>query len=117
VLLSAPARSRGRKTFLTALPLGNPHQDNGLDDNKAELYVLIWVNFYLYARTSAQLAEFHSRLDVTQRFLLANSLCETLDQDSKIHSAIRNSQFGFGNIEARATLPVKQLKVTKLVLR
>jgi hypothetical protein len=49
----------------------------------ALIEVISGINFYLYARTSAQLAQFHSRSDVTQRFVLANSLCETLDQDSK----------------------------------
>jgi hypothetical protein len=39
------------------------------------------INFYLYRTTSVQLAEFHTRLDRTQRFLLANSLCETLEGD------------------------------------
>lgn len=41
------------------------------------------INFYLYATTSSQLAEFHSRLDITQRFLLANSICESLEGDVK----------------------------------
>lgn len=36
------------------------------------------VNFYLYGRTLAQLSLFQGRLEVTQRFLLANSLCESL---------------------------------------
>jgi Cyanobacterial TRADD-N associated 2-Transmembrane domain len=45
--------------------------------------VISAINFYLYAKTSAQLAEFHTRLDRTQRFLLANSLCESLDGQFK----------------------------------
>lgn len=45
--------------------------------------VISAINFYLYAKTSAQLAEFHTRLDGTQRFLLANSLCESLEGDFK----------------------------------
>jgi len=36
------------------------------------------LNFYLYGRTSAQLASFHVYLDRTQRFLLANSVCEKI---------------------------------------
>jgi len=49
----------------------------------ALIEVISGINFYLYGKTSAQLAEFHSRLDITQRFLLANSLCETLDDESR----------------------------------
>lgn len=41
------------------------------------------VNFYLYGRTINQLSLFQGRLDVTQRFLLANSLCEGLDGNLK----------------------------------
>jgi hypothetical protein len=41
--------------------------------------VIAGIDFYLYARTSEQLARFHVRLDITQRFLLANSLCESLE--------------------------------------
>jgi len=41
------------------------------------------INFYLYGKTSTQMASFQSRLDKTQRFLLANSLCEGLDADHK----------------------------------
>ena len=36
------------------------------------------VNFYLYGKTTTQLNLFHGRLEVTQRFLLANSLCDSL---------------------------------------
>jgi hypothetical protein len=38
------------------------------------------VNFYLYGRTLTQLSLFQGRLEVTQRFLLANSLCESLGE-------------------------------------
>lgn len=41
------------------------------------------INFYLYGRTSDQLADFHARLDATQRFLLANSICESLEGEFK----------------------------------
>ncbi len=34
--------------------------------------------FYLYARTSAQLGNFHNRLLQVQRFLLANQLCDAI---------------------------------------
>jgi hypothetical protein len=45
--------------------------------------VLSGINFYLYGRTTTQLADFHTRLDQTQRFLLANSICEALEGDKK----------------------------------
>lgn len=40
-------------------------------------------NFYLYAQTSRQLTAFHSHLKETQRFLLANSVCENLEGELK----------------------------------
>jgi hypothetical protein len=49
----------------------------------ALIEVISGINFYLYSKTSSQLAEFQSRLDVTQRFLLANSVCEGLVGDTK----------------------------------
>jgi hypothetical protein len=36
------------------------------------------VNFYLYNKSSFQMAEFHSRLETTQRFLLADGLINTI---------------------------------------
>jgi hypothetical protein len=39
------------------------------------------LNFVLYGRATAQLGEFHDRLEQTQRFLLANSMCESLGTD------------------------------------
>ena len=41
------------------------------------------VNFYLYGKTTTQLNLFHGRLEVTQRFLLANSLCDNLGDEHK----------------------------------
>lgn len=41
------------------------------------------VNFFLYGKTLTQLTLFQGRLEVTQRFLLANSLCESLGNDWK----------------------------------
>ena len=49
----------------------------------ALIEIISAINFYLYGKTSAQLAMFHTRLDTTQRFLLANSMCESLDGDFK----------------------------------
>ena len=41
------------------------------------------INFYLYNKTTAQLADFHYRLEQTQRYLLANSICEALEGNTK----------------------------------
>jgi hypothetical protein len=45
--------------------------------------VIAGVNFILYSKTTAQLAAYHNRLDQTQRFLLANSICESLEGEVK----------------------------------
>jgi arsenate reductase-like glutaredoxin family protein len=45
--------------------------------------VIAGVNFYLYGRTTTQLSSFHRRLDRTQRFLLANSMCESIEGELK----------------------------------
>ena len=45
--------------------------------------VIAGINFVLYGKTLSQLSTFHDRLDVTQRFLLANSLCERITGDLK----------------------------------
>lgn len=45
--------------------------------------VIAGVNFYLYAKATRQLDMFHFRLDFTQRFLIANSLCEGLSGENK----------------------------------
>lgn len=45
--------------------------------------VISGINFYLYNRTSGQLADFQTRLDMTQRYLLANSVCDSLEGDVK----------------------------------
>jgi hypothetical protein len=39
--------------------------------------------FVLYGRATAQLSNFHSRLDVLQRYLLANSLCSALEEGER----------------------------------
>lgn len=41
------------------------------------------VNFFLYGKTLDQLNLFQGKLESTQRFLLANSLCENLDNGLK----------------------------------
>jgi hypothetical protein len=49
----------------------------------AVVEVVSGVVFYLYGQTAAQLSNFHNSLEVLQRYLLANSLCETLDGDER----------------------------------
>lgn len=41
------------------------------------------VNFWLYGRTLKQLNHFHDRLDQLQRFLLANSMAESLEPETR----------------------------------
>ena len=45
----------------------------------ALIQVISGINFYLYARAARQFGAFHVCLERTNRFLLANSLCEKLD--------------------------------------
>jgi hypothetical protein len=49
----------------------------------AVVEVVSGVVFYLYGKTSSQLSAFHSRLEVVQRYLLANSLCEGLSESER----------------------------------
>lgn len=41
------------------------------------------LNFWLYGKTAQQLDAFHLRIDQTQRFLLANSVCESLSDTQR----------------------------------
>lgn len=45
--------------------------------------VISGIIFYLYAKTTEQLSEFHHKLTETQRFLLANSVCEGMNDTLK----------------------------------
>jgi hypothetical protein len=45
--------------------------------------IVAGIVFVLYGKTTEQLSSFHSRLEVLQRYLLANSLCEALDGDER----------------------------------
>lgn len=49
----------------------------------ALIEVVSGINFYLYNKSSSQLADFHTRLDSTQRILLANTICEKIEGDLK----------------------------------
>lgn len=45
--------------------------------------VVAGIGFYLYGKSSDQLAVFQSRLDRTQRFLLANSVCSAINGEAQ----------------------------------
>lgn len=47
------------------------------------LEALAILNFCLYGRVFNQIKEFHERLDRTQQYMLANSICENLKGDVK----------------------------------
>lgn len=70
------------------------------------------INFYLYGKTTTQLADFHQRLDQTQRFLLANSICESLNDDAKqtSRSALVHLIATLGTDQKR---PINKGKTTK----
>jgi hypothetical protein len=44
----------------------------------AVVEIVAGVVFYMYGQTTSQLGSFYDKLEVLQRYLLANSLCETL---------------------------------------
>lgn len=60
------------------------------------------INFYLYNKTSIQLADFLTRLDLTQRYLLSSSMCETLEGEFKQKARFSLIEIiaGLKNIEA-----------------
>jgi len=43
--------------------------------------VVAGINFYLYNKASKQLAEFQIRLETIQRYVLADAICDTLDNE------------------------------------
>jgi len=49
----------------------------------ATVEIVAGIVFVLYGKATAQLSSFHSRLEVLQRYLLANSLCEALDGEDR----------------------------------
>jgi hypothetical protein len=49
----------------------------------AVVEVVAGIVFVLYGKTTTQLSSFHRRLEVLQRYLLANSLCEALDGEER----------------------------------
>jgi hypothetical protein len=49
----------------------------------AVVEVIAGLNFWLFGKTSRQLDAFHVRLEQTQRYLLANSVCANLSDESR----------------------------------
>ena len=49
----------------------------------ATVEIVAGIVFVLYGKATAQLSSLHSRLEVLQRYLLANSICEALDGDER----------------------------------
>jgi hypothetical protein len=49
----------------------------------AVVNVVSGVVFYLYGQTTLQLSACHGRLEVLQRYLLANSICEHLSETER----------------------------------
>jgi hypothetical protein len=41
------------------------------------------INFVLYSKATARLLAFHGRLEQAQRFLLANSICQSLEEPAR----------------------------------
>jgi hypothetical protein len=58
----------------------------------AVVEVISGIGFYLYGKTSSQLSAFHHSLDILQRYLLANSICESLDSEAR--SVARSALIG-----------------------
>ena len=81
------AAGTGLIFFLAAVALLVGHQPvNGALislTSGAVLEALAVLNFSLYGRAFNQLRELHERLDRTQQYLLANSICESLKGDVK----------------------------------
>ncbi len=63
------------------------------------------IQFYLYGKASERLADFQGRLDRTQRFLLANSVCSALE--GEIRDTTRSELVG-----AIAGAPCWEVKTT-----
>jgi hypothetical protein len=65
------------------------------------------LQFYLYGKTMGQLAYFQQSLDRTQRFLIANSICESLDSDNKQKSRAELVRLIALSVQQGATEPSK----------
>lgn len=69
--------------------------------------VIAGINFYLYGKASKQLASFQSRLDTTQRYLLANSICEGLEGETKQEARSNLVSIISGAVEKQSQLSSK----------
>jgi hypothetical protein len=78
----------------------------------AMIEVISGINFYLYGQASKQLKDFQDQLDRTQRFLLANSMCEGLDDDhkQKARSKLIAAFVEIGIKQNETVAPVEQKK-------
>lgn len=54
----------------------------------ALIQVIAGLNFYLYGKASVQFADFQERLERTQRFMLAESICSKLERNQQDASRI-----------------------------
>jgi hypothetical protein len=45
--------------------------------------VIAGIVFFLYGKAAIQLSSFHGRLETLQRYMLANSICESLDGEER----------------------------------
>jgi hypothetical protein len=86
-LLAIVAAAVGLAFFIAAVAfvLTRPVQDASVISliSGALVEVISAINFYLYNKTSSQLSTFYLSLEKTQRYLLANSICEGLEGDLK----------------------------------
>lgn len=73
--------------------------------------VISAINFYLYNKASAQLAEFHIRLDSTQKLLLSNAVAEKIEgelkQITRSHIALK-----FAGIDVKPEVVKESLDLT-----
>ncbi len=66
--------------------------------------VIAAIIFYLYDKTSVQLADFRARLDTTQRYLLANSVIEDLSEELKDQARFQLVQVIIGILPSSPTV-------------
>jgi len=87
ILATSPVSGQGIQQG-AVLRFSPPSLEINLPKNHIVLSYKDWlggrgVDVYYYNKSASQLAMFHTRLDSTQRFLLANSVCEGLEGDFK----------------------------------
>jgi len=70
--------------------------------------VIAGLNFWLYGKTARQLDAFHVRLEQTQRFLLANSVCHNLEGETKNSTRSELVRLIAGTVPAPPTEPADE---------